>query len=109
MKCRVKAQSNDDEQTVYFSPALSENEEELMFSQTVSKLRRGRTNHVVVDVMNHSAQDRVLRKGTVIGSMHSVASVIPMTKLFNTGDSVQIKPIFGFKALFSIFWLHKFM
>ena len=82
MKCRVKAQSNDDEQTVYFSPALSENEEDLMFSQTVSKLRRGRTNHVVVDVMNHSVCDKVLRKGTVIGSMHSVASVIPMTKLF---------------------------
>ena len=86
LKCRVKAQSNSDEQTVYFSPVLSENEEDVTFTETVSKLRRGRTNYVTVDVLNCSSREYVLQKGTVIGSMHSVASVMPMTQLFNTSD-----------------------
>ena len=38
MKCRVKAQSNSVEQTVYFSPLLTENEEDLTYTETVSKL-----------------------------------------------------------------------
>ena len=84
MKCRVKAQSNSDEQTVYFSPILSENVEDVVYNETVSKLRLGRTNYVTVDVLNCSTQDYVIQKGTVIGSMHSVASVMPMTRFFST-------------------------
>ena len=85
MKCKVKGQSNSEEQTVYFSPVLSENQEDLIYTETVSKLRRGRTNYVTVEVLNCSARDQVLHKGAVIGSMHSVAAVTPMTKLFETG------------------------
>ena len=90
IKCRVKALSNDDNQIVYFSPALSADEEELTYSETVSQLKRGRTNYVVVDVLNLSKTDRVLPKGKVIGSMHSVSAVIPMTKMVDTSgvDSV---------------------
>ena len=46
-------------------------------------MRRGRTNHIVVDVMNLSRKDKVLSKGSVIGSVHSVAAVIPMVGGFN--------------------------
>ena len=90
VKCRVKAHSEDKEQTVYFAPLLSPDgsEDRLVCTETVSKLRRGHTNHVVVDVMNMSGETKVLRKGAVIGSVHSVSSVVPMTRLFNT-QSVQ--------------------
>ena len=88
MRCKVKAQSGDQEQIVYFAPLLSPDDEAdtLVCNDTVSTLRRGRTNHVTVDVMNLSGVEKVLTKGTVIGSIHSVSAVMPMTKLFNTGD-----------------------
>ena len=93
IKCRVKAYSDEKEQTVYFAPLLSPDDQEdrLVFTETVSKLRKGRTNHVVVDVMNLSGETKVLQKGVVIGSMHSVSSVMPMTKLFDTGVGSQRK------------------
>ena len=57
-------------------------EEKLVCNETVSKLHRGHTNHVMVDVLNLTEEEKVLGKGTVI--VHSVSSVLPMTKLFNT-------------------------
>ena len=86
LKCKVKCNPEDD-QVVYFAPLLSPDgsEDKLVCTETVSKLRRGYTNHVLVDVMNLTGEVKVLRKGTVIGSVHSVSSVLPMTKLFNSG------------------------
>ena len=83
IRCRVKAQGNDDEQTVYFAPRDQEGDDELTFSESVCTLKRGRTNYVTVDVMNLTKKDKVLSKGTEIGSMHSVASVIPMVSMVN--------------------------
>ena len=90
IRCRVKAHSNGSEQTAYFSPRIAENDDDLTFSETVSKLRRGRTNHVVVDVMNLSSQDKFLKKGTFLGSMHGVAAVIPMVGLFNVKKKQKV-------------------
>ena len=89
MKCKVKALAADQEQVVYFSPVLSPDDsaDTLVCNETVCTLRRGHTNHVVVDVMNLSGEDRVLRKGTVIGSVHSVSAVMPMTRMFDSGES----------------------
>ena len=83
VRCRVKAQSNDAEQTVYFSPLLDENDEDLTFLETVSQLRLGRTNYVSVEVMNLSKEDKVLEKGRVIGSVHGVSAVVPMMRMVN--------------------------
>ena len=65
----MKAQSDDKEQSVYFEPLLSPDgcEDRLVCSETVSKLRRGHTNHVVVDVVNFSSETKVLNKGAVLG------------------------------------------
>ena len=88
VKCRMKAHSDEKEQTVYFSPLLTPDgsEDSWVCNEAVSKLRRGHTNHVIVDVMNLSAQTKVLHKGSVLGSIHSVSSVMPMMRLFNSGD-----------------------
>ena len=87
IKCRVKTACDDTEQTVYFSPCISESDEELTYSETVCKLKRGHTNHVLVDVMNLSNREKVLKRGTIIGSVHSVAAVIPMISV--TDKKVQ--------------------
>ena len=78
IKCRVKTNCDDSDQTVYFSPNLTDSDEELTFNETVSHLKRGRTNHVIVDVLNLTNKEKVLSKGTIIGSVHSVSAVIPM-------------------------------
>ena len=83
--CRAKVQTADDEQVVYFAPVVADtdSEDQVVFSETVSRLKRGRTNHVVVDVMNMSRVDREVQKGTVIGSLHSVGAVVPMMSMVN--------------------------
>ena len=48
----------------------------MVFSETVSTVKRGRTNHVVVEVMNLSRVERKLQKGALLGSLHSVGSVV---------------------------------
>ncbi len=80
VRCRLKASSGgEEEQSVYFDPRVS-GDDDFTFLETVSQLRRGRTNYVYVEVLNESCQEKVLRKGTVMGSVHSVSAVIPMVR-----------------------------
>ena len=67
----------DGNQSVYFSRRVS-GDDDFTFLETVSQLRRGRTNYVYVEVLNESCQEKVLRQGSVVGSVHSVSAVIPM-------------------------------
>ena len=83
VKCRAKVQTDEKEQVVYFAPAVADREDEVVFSETVSTVKRGRTNHVVVEVMNLSRVDRRLQKGALLGSLHSVGAVVPMTSMVN--------------------------
>ena len=87
MRCRVKAQGNDDEQTVYFAPRVQEGDSEMEFNESISRLKRGRTNYVYVDVINSSRVNRTVKKGEVIGSVHSVSAVIPMIRPFEVRPS----------------------
>ena len=86
MRCRVKVQANSDEQTVLFTPKITEGDDELQFNECVCKLRRGRTNYLYVDAINESRVDKVVSKGSLIGSVHSVSAVIPMMR------TVEVKP-----------------
>ena len=85
VRCRLKATGGEEEQAVYFSPKVS-GDDELYFLETVSQLRRGRTNYVYVEVMNETCKNKVLKKGSVIGSVHSVSAVIPMVKSPDAGS-----------------------
>ena len=82
IRCRVKAVGNDEEQTVCFWPKVREDEEEVEFLESVSTLKRGHTNYVHVEVINQTRKDQVLQKGSVVGSVHSVAAVVPMVRMF---------------------------
>ena len=78
VRCRMKVQGNDAEQTVYFSPRLREGDDELEINEAVGRLKRGRTNYIDVELINDSRGDLVLKKGEVVGSIHSVSAAIPM-------------------------------
>ena len=65
---------------MYFKPKLSVNDEDLQFLETVARLKRGRTNHVYVEVLNKSGVEKVLSKVSVMGGIHSVSAVVPMVK-----------------------------
>ena len=80
VRCRVKVQGNDDEQTVYFSPRLREGDDELDINEAVARVKRGRTNYIDIELINDTKVDQVLRKGEVVGSVHSVSAAIPMMK-----------------------------
>ena len=86
VKCRAKVNTDEREQAVYFAPVVNDSDDELVFTETVSTLRRGRTNQVVVEVMNMSRVDRQLNKGTLLGSLHTVGAVIPMMSMVNKGQ-----------------------
>ena len=86
VRCRLKASAGGDgDQSVYFSPRVS-GDDDFVFLETVSQLRRGRTNYVYVEVLNDSCQEKVLRKGSVLGSVHSVSAVIPMVRSPDVGN-----------------------
>ena len=92
VKCVVRDRCDDDEQTVYFSPKINIDDEDLEFLETVTTLKRGRTNHVFVEVLNKTNHDMKLGKGCVMGSIHSVSAVVPMMKAYWNGEKVE-KPV----------------
>ena len=80
VRCRLKTSCGvDATQSVYFSPCVS-GEDDFTFLETVSELRRGRTNYAYVEVLNESCQEKILRKGSLLGSVHSVSAVVPMVR-----------------------------
>ena len=92
IRCRVKVPGNGCDETVYFQPRLGDEDEELSFTDSVCRLKYGRTNYVYLDVMNLTRKDRVLPKGEVIGSVHSVGAVIPMVK-FSDVEKVKVQKV----------------
>ena len=88
IRCRVKVPASGCDETVYFQPRIGDEDEELTFTDSVCRMKYGRTNYVYLDVMNQTRRDRVLPKGEVIGSVHSVGAVIPMVKF---GDEMSAK------------------
>ena len=86
VKCRAKVQGGEDGQVVYFSPLVVDGDDEVEFSETVATLRYGKTNHVIVDIINSSKVDKELSKGMVVGNVQAVAAVTPMVAMVERGN-----------------------
>ena len=91
IRCRVKVPGNGCDDTVYFQPRLGDEDEELSFTDSVCRMKYGRTNYVYLDVMNQTRKDKVLHKGEVVGSVHSVGAVIPMVKFGEDGENSSME------------------
>ena len=78
IKCRIKL-CVDNDQTVHFVPKFPENvDDELSFSENISTVKRGKTQYMLIDVINPTKNSIYLKKGTIAGSVHSLSAVIPM-------------------------------
>ena len=65
--------------TIHFIPEVNENEgDELIFVEVIGTLKRGRGQYIFIEVQNRTNKQIVLPKGKKMGTVHSVAAVIPM-------------------------------
>ena len=79
VKCKVKVSMDCDKKTVYFCPELNGDEDsDLCFSDTLSVVKRGRTQYIYVNVVNSTKRDIMVKKGFVMGMIFSVSAVIPV-------------------------------
>ena len=79
IKCKVKVLMDNNLQTVLFKPEIQNNvDDDLSFSEGLSRIRRGRTQYVFVEVINPTTKNIVLKKGEIIGELCSISAVIPM-------------------------------
>ena len=74
LKCRVSTRDGVSDQSVYFEPDLNIDDEDLLVLETVTELKRGKTNYIHVEVHNQTKSDRLLSKGMVLGSVCSVSA-----------------------------------
>ena len=101
LKSKVKILTDDDEQTIHFIPKMMENVDDCVnFSESVSKVKRGRTQYILIDVINPTRNSILLTKGTIIGSVHSVSAVIPL-KIddFEVGGNGRLEDGVGIRPL----------
>ena len=68
---------------MYLWPKVKENDSDFDFVETVSTVKTGHTNYIYIQAMNQTEHDKVLHKGSSIGSIHSVAAVVPMVGMFD--------------------------
>ena len=80
VKCKASqiAGVTSKEKSVLITPRINLHEDRLVVSESYSKVLKGRTPFVSTIVVNPTNQDIILRKGEVIGTVHSVSAVIPL-------------------------------
>ena len=95
IRCKVKIYMDIPEQTIHFIPDNNDNwGEELIFSETIGKISKGRNQSIFIEVKNLTKNEIVLKKGKEIGTIHSVAAVIPM-KIKNVAAKNPGRSIMG--------------
>ena len=78
IKCKVKVPVTEVEKSVLFSPEIAINDNDLYYFENLSSVKRGRNQHVYVNVINPTKEDIHLRKGALIGTLFSVSAVLPI-------------------------------
>ncbi len=90
IKCRIKLCIDSDKKTIHFVPKVTENaDDELTFSESITNIKRGKTQYLLIDVINPTKSSIWLKKGMIVGSVHSVSAVIPLRLSVNEISCVQ--------------------
>ena len=90
IKCRTGIKITESEQTVLFSPEMFESE--LDFRESVSKvLTRGRSPVIKIVVSNSTGVERVVGKGTALGSVETVSAVFPIFPKAENQEGKSVK------------------
>ena len=76
IKCNVKISMDTQKKTIDFTPEVNENGgDELIFVEAIRTLK---SQYIFIEVQNRTNKQIVLPKGKKMGTVHSVAAVIPM-------------------------------
>ena len=78
LKCKVKVPMDCDKKTVHFDPELV-GDGDLQCVETVFSVERGKTQYVYVNLVNSTKSDFLMKKGTLLGTLSTVATVMPVS------------------------------
>lgn len=82
VECRVQTSAPKEERVLLYEPDVTPTwPEGLEFCETLVKLRRQTSPHVIVTVQNPTDHDIMLNGKTVIGTVHPVQAVYPAAAL----------------------------
>ena len=83
VKCRVKGDVKGMDLSFLCSePCIAEWDDDLIVTEAIGELKRGRTPHVVVELRNMSASEKYIKKNMIVGEICAVNAIHPI-KLFN--------------------------
>ena len=70
-------------------PCVATWDEDLVVTESLGELKRGRTPHVIVEVRNMGAVDKYLPKNALVGEICAISSMMPL-KVFNTNPCDEL-------------------
>jgi len=80
VKCKTRIPVEQKERSVMFSPNLECNlDNDLVIHESLVHVKKGRTPYIYISVINPSNHPIVIAKRTVIGSVHDISAIIPLT------------------------------
>ena len=89
IKCRVKGDVKGlDLSFLCSEPCLAEWDDDLIVTESLGQLSRGRTPHVNVEIRNTSASEKFIDKKMTVGEICAINAVLPI-KLFNDPEVVN--------------------
>ena len=94
IKCKVKGSmvKGLDLPFVCSEPLLASWDEDLVVTESLGELVRGRTPHVNIEIRNTSGKDKFIRKNMIVGEISAVSAVLPI-KLFNSNPFSDDKTV----------------
>ena len=83
IRCRVKGDVKGlDLNFLCSEPLVADWDDDLIVSESLGELVRGRTPHVNIEIRNTSSTEKFIRKNMIVGEITAIKSVLPF-KLFN--------------------------
>ena len=78
VKCKVKIPLDCNQILVHFDPEISGViSSDLYCVETLSSIKRGKTQYVPVNVINSTKRDIRMKKGVILGMLSGVSAVLP--------------------------------
>ena len=91
VKCQVHAYTQHEDEVAYFSPLDSNIQEGLEIAETLVYLDKGSTSNVHIPIKNMTNHSIVLQKGSTLGSLQTVKSLISLRSPQETQPACEQK------------------
>ena len=93
VRCRVKGEVKGADLLFLCSePCTSDWDDDLIVTESLGELSRGRTPHVNIELRNASGKDKYIGKNMLVGEISAINAVIPL-KLFNSSPVDPVEQV----------------